>query len=133
VSALFTEVRLVRCQMTLSPRAPYLVTIEQGRIKVGTNMLFNSTTFTTPTSWADVQNLSGGRFFSSTDTRVRTVEMIVPRELEYANMAADAPATVTPWAGSPGCFVVYGDAFATVATNYFQISFTAIWQMRGRQ
>jgi len=58
--------------------------------------------------------------------------MVVPKGLDFANFASDAPATPTPWAGSPGVIAVWGNGF-TAATAFFEAFCEGSWILRGRQ
>jgi len=94
-------------------------------------MLYNATTPPTLTSYASVQNLAYvGNLCSNEPPKF--VTMVVPRGLDFANLAADAPATPTPWAGSPGVIAVWGNGF-TAATAFFEAFAEASWIVRGRQ
>jgi len=130
----YTEVKLVRARLKIMSRRPLdsSVTALTARIGIGTNMIMNNTTFTLPSSANDVNNLPDVAFYMSCAIVPRTKELIVPKDLMYSNLTADAPATVTPWAGSPGTFQVYGSGF-TPSLDYFIIQLDVIWHLRGRQ
>lgn len=99
---------------------------------LGVNRSMNSTTSSTPTSYSSVQNLMKSRVFSSFRTTPYAYRIPVPRGLEYSLITADAPATITPWAGSPGALLVWAD-HASNSTNYFTGFVVGIWHLRGRQ
>jgi hypothetical protein len=132
LQALYTEVRLVKLTMTLTPIQQTNTTVSHGRIRIGTNILMNSSTYTAPTGYSSVDNCSKVRTALTYLTKPMTYQMVVPRNLEYANLVADAPATVTPWAGSPGVIQIYGGSL-NVSTNYFFVDIRAWFLLRGRE
>jgi len=129
---LFTEVRLISATIIFTCATQTLTSIIQGRIMVGTSMLFNKTTFTNPTGLSSVQNTSNPKDFSTYTVAPHYYQMVVPPGLEYSSITNDVPSTATPYAGSPGSVVVYGDSL-TAATNYFNVDIQAVFQLRGRQ
>jgi len=52
--------------------------------------------------------------------------------LEFANLSADSPGTVTPWAGSPGAVLMFSDHL-TNSINYMIGTWSGVWMLRGRQ
>jgi hypothetical protein len=132
LQALYTEVRLVKLQMTLSPIQSTNTAVSHGRIRIGTNILMNSTTYTAPTGYSSVDNTSKVRTALTYMVRPMVYNMVVPRGLDYSNLVSDAPATVTPWAGSPGVIQIYGGGL-NVSTNYFFVDIKAWYHLRGRQ
>jgi len=129
---LFTEVKLLACTVVFTPTTMTESALVQGRLIVGTNMLFNGTTFTAPTSATNVQNTAHPIDLCTYGVRPVRYHMVVPKSLEYSSITGDIPSVPTPFAGSPGCVVVWGDNL-TVSTNYFQVDIHAIWHFRGRQ
>jgi len=129
---LFTEVKLLACTVVFTPTTMTESALVQGRLMVGTNMIFNGTTFTAPTSATNVQNTAHPIDLCTYGVRPVHYRMVVPRSLEYSSITGDIPTIPTPFAGSPGCVVVWGDNL-TVSTNYFQVDIHAIWHLRGRQ
>jgi hypothetical protein len=133
VASLFTEVRLIRATLVIAPVQSSASGPMHSYLEVGTNMIMNATTFTTPTAFSSVQNTTKKRTYSSASTKIMYYKMAVPPNLEFANIAADAPATVTPWAGSPGAILLYGEGF-TNSDAYFRLSFQdVVYHLRGRQ
>jgi len=132
IQALYTEVKLVRLKITLSPIQTTNTAVSHGRVRVATNILMNGTTYTAPTGYASVDNCSRVRTFSTFATRPHIYNMVVPRGLEYANIVADAPSTVTPWAGSPGVIQIYSNGLQATE-NYFFVDVQAWYYLRGRQ
>lgn len=132
IQSLYTEVKLVRLRMTLTPIQTTNTAVSHGRIRVGTNILMNGTTFTAPTTYALVDNCSRVRTFATFATRPHVYNMVVPRSLEYSSITADAPSTVTPWAGSPGVIQIYAGGLNT-SENYFFVDIQAWYYLRGRQ
>lgn len=131
LQSLFTEVKLISCVVSFVGQTQGS-TIRQGSILIGTNMLQNGTTFTTPTSINDVANLDRKREVSTFLTRPLRYRMVVPRGLEFSGITNDMPTVPLPYAGSPGVVKVWGDNLDT-STGYFIIHVTARWMLRGRQ
>jgi len=132
IQALFTEVRLISFKVMLTPTQPVNGSVNHSRLVMGTNMLMNQSVNTAPTSFSSVENTTHVRFVMTAQVRQQMYDMVVPKGLEYANIVGDAPSPVTPWAGSPGLMVFYGDGL-TASTVYFQVNFTAVYGLRGRQ
>lgn len=133
LSSLFNQVKLLSCSVTFSPLDNGSGSHAQSVLYVGTNMEFTANSNTPPTSASQVENLPGFKVIPTSNVRPVTVRMVVPRGLAFSAISADAPATPTPWAGSPGCVV----AFATggVLSNsvrYFYVTLTAVHHFRGR-
>jgi len=132
LQSLFTELRLVAATIVFTPTTQTSSTLVQGRMIIGTNMLFNGTTFTTPTSATNVQNTTHVVDLDTYGVRSFRYNMVVPTSLEYLSITGDIPTIPAPFAGSPGCVCVWADNL-TVSTNYFQVDIHAIWHLRGRQ
>jgi hypothetical protein len=131
IASLFTEIKLLRYQIVFSPKAQSLSSASQGQLIIGTNIQFTYSTYTTPTAFSQVQNLAKRTIITSARTNSFVYEAWVPRDLEFAIITADSPVSATPWAGSPGAVVVFGNAFTPV-TAYFDVTITAQYQLRGR-
>jgi len=132
MQALFTEVRLLQATMTFVARVAFTGAVVNDALYIGTNMLFNNTTFTTPASINDVQNLTRMIVIQTYQQRPFRYRMPVPPGLEFTSITADSPALVSPWAGSPGCVVVYGTNLS-ITENYFSVHVEATYELRGRQ
>jgi hypothetical protein len=98
---------------------------------IGTNMLFNNVTFTNPSGISAVQNLTHPDEYLSSEIKSKHYKMTVPRNLEYSSIVGDSPTLPSPYAGSPGCVVLWGERF-TASTAYFLVDIEAVWQLRGR-
>jgi len=134
LSTIFSQIRLHRATIMFGSRVPNdsSVTTSHARILVGTRMDANANSLSAPSGWSGVQNTVNIKEVSSFNrSNMTAVNLKVPRNLEYSNIAADAPATATPWAGSPGAWYIYGDGF-TNSTDYFTVIIKAMWQLRGR-
>ncbi len=132
ISGLFTQVRIVRATLVFTSKQQTDGTISQGRIMIGTNMNMNYTVFTLPTNYAAVQNTTKKATVASYLVRPYRYVFPVPPNLEFADIKADAPSPVTPWAGTPGVVQLYGDGF-TASTAYFQIDWEdVVYHLRGR-
>lgn len=135
LASLFTEVKILKATIFFTPKASTSNTgtaVLQGRVWVGTNMLYNSNFGTTPTDYKDVLNLPNRKVVVTSSVRPTSVRLKIPPGLEFANIAADAPSTVTPWAGSPGVWQVYGGSLSA-SQEYFDLDIRAVYQLRGRQ
>jgi len=134
LSTIFSQIRLHRATLMIGTRIPNdsSVTTSHARILIGTRMDANANSLSAPTTWSGVQNTVNTKELSSYNRYNSTsVELKVPSNLEHANINADAPATPTPWAGSPGAWYIYGDGF-TNSTVYFTVIVKAMWHVRGR-
>jgi len=131
-NSLFNEIKVVSFEVIFIPMTPYNTSNSQSQVMVGSNMQYNFNSFTAPTGFADVQNLPHRVSIASTKPSSTIYRMIVPKQLEFSSFAADAPATATPWAGSPGAVVVWGNGFAN-GTAYWRVNVLARWYMRGRK
>lgn len=131
VSSLFNEVKLVRCVVNWAPKAGSL-TVSQGTVAVGTSQYYNYTNPVTPSSTTSVANLARPKLISSAAVSVIRYGMWVPRGLMYSRTDADSPATVTPYAGSPGAVIAFGAGF-TPSTAYFDVWLEVVSHLRGRQ
>jgi len=133
LSSLFTEVKLLSAFAEFAPLDNISSSHAQGLLYVGTNMGFNKNSNTTPTSVSQVENLNLMKTVSTSIVRPVRVRMKVPKGLDFTLITADAPATETPWAGSPGCIVgISGSGTLANSVRYFYVRFTAIHWFRGR-
>jgi len=133
LSSLFAEVKLLTAFAEFAPLDNISSSHAQGLLYVGTNMGFNKNTTTVPTSVSQVENLSGMRTVSTSINRPIKVRMKVPKGLDFTLITADAPATETPWAGSPGCLVgISGSGTLSNSVRYFYVRLTAVHWFRGR-
>jgi len=134
----WTEVRLRCFRVTITPIQNINSLVQHDKLIFGTNMVFNQTTFTLPTGTVSVQNLTKPETcLSSALDKPYTYVVQVPSNLGYLSIGTsastgDSPSVPTPFAGSPGAMVIWGDRF-TSSTAYFQLESEAIWQLRGRQ
>jgi len=131
LSSLFTEIKLISCTVTftaiqLTPTAGTL----HGKMYIGTNYIFNLSTFTNPAAITAVQNLAAPAECSTYMVRPFAYAMAVP-SLEFSGITQDAPSAPTPWAGSPGTVCVWGDGL-TASTSYFFVDVLAKYILRGR-
>lgn len=135
IQNLFTEVRLLTCKVEFGPAVQTTTNTTSITMVCGTALLANGTTHaSTPLAITDVQNLDRKSIFPMGlyVDRIHRYNMSVPKALEFSSITADAPATPTPWAGSPGCVYLFGD-HATVSTPYLVVWVTARWHLRSRQ
>lgn len=132
VSSLFTEVRLLRCTAIFGPIQSANGTIAHGTLIVGTNMLENESTGSTPAAFTDIQNLTRPVRISTLGVREYYYRVPVPKNLEFAALTADAPNPPTPWAGSPGAIKWFGSNVQP-STAFFTIHLEAVYHLRGRQ
>ncbi len=132
ITALFGEVRLLSCLIEFGPTCTSTAGI--GTLIVGTQMQANQNSHATPPlSASQVENLDKKRQYviGATQMKVYNYRMRVPKNLDFASITADAPATVTPWAGSPGCVYVYSSAL-TASAPYLTVYVQARYHLRGR-
>lgn len=131
LQALFTEVRLTAVHWIFTTLVPNSTTLNVSRLWVGYNNAFTDGSNTVPTSFTEVVNLQGSRVLNSAQLGPVNVRGAVPSSLEHSLITLDSPNPPTPWAGSPGMLVVYGDGF-TNSTGYWRVSAVACFHLRGR-
>jgi len=129
---LFVEVKLVRCTVTFTGIAVTNTSVEHGRMWCGTNYSYTFATFTNPTNAAGAQNTTRCQRIPTYLTRAYQYNYPVPPKLDYSLITADSPTTPTPWAGSPGAIVVWAEALSA-STKYFNVDFSVVYHLRGRQ
>lgn len=127
VSSLYTEVKLLRAVVVISPINPNLTTRIQGKINVGWNPIFNFTTKTNPATFAGVINLSGWQTIttaklSATEVAAYTNNHVWAR-INDANPAADT--------GDCGVWSVISDIL-TATTNYFSLQVHCHYVFKGK-
>lgn len=132
LQTLFTEVRLLRARLILTPTQCVNGSVLHGEIVVSTNMLQNQANAVIPTGLTDVQNQTHPRRIMTSSVTPQIYVMPVPNALEFAPITADAPTISIPYAGSPGAIRMFGAPF-TLDTTYFRVSFQCTWILRGRQ
>jgi len=134
IQNLFVEVRLISFRVVYTPIQSANGSVIQSTFIVGTNMIFNQTTNTAPSSFTSVQNLVKSRTIASVGVRPVSVSMVVPKGLEFLSTAtgSDVPTIPNPYAGSPGMLVGYGTGF-TASTTYFKEQQITVMHLRGRQ
>jgi hypothetical protein len=131
IQALYTEVKLLACRVRFTATAA-ISQISHGRVVLSTNMLMNENSLTLPTNVLAVQNQKRVKTMITTSLGVQRYNMFVPLGLEYSNIVADAPATPTPWAGSPGVILFYSSGLNN-STTYFLADVEVFYLLRGRQ
>lgn len=136
VQSLFTEVKLISYELKMFPiqaGASGTSAAVHSYVSVGTNMIMNGTTFTTPSAIADVINLAKRVDVGSCKPVQTNYKMVVPSSLEYLSTAtgSDRPTVPNPYAGSPGAVVVFGTNFG-VSVPYWYCSSISRFHLRGR-
>ncbi len=129
---IFTEVRLISAVIRFAAVQSNGSTTTQGIVWIGTNLVMNGTTFTLPSAVSNVSNCTRALTFPTNIVRPFIYVVPVPPALEFSNLTADAPATVTPWAGSPGVVQMWADHL-TNSTAYLMASMQCTYLLRGRQ
>jgi len=134
MQSIFTEVKLLKFIVNFTPTQSTNGIVNHSNTVVGTNMVMNLNVFTPPTAYLGVENSSNVVTFNTAAVRVLRYRAKVPPrgELDFANIVADAPNPVTPWAGSPGAVLVFA-ANLTSSTVYYQVNCYAWFHLRGRQ
>ncbi len=132
LSSLYREVRLLSQTVEFWMLNPYGTTTQSGLIVSGTDLKENSTTYTLPTAYLDVYNTPDAQTFSKAIARKVVIRRYVPRNLDFANIDADAPTLPVPYAGSPGVlkFIATGATASTTFTTAILIRCT--YEVKGR-
>ncbi len=133
ISSIFNEVRLLSLTATFTAiqLTPGTTAVLQGHVWCGTNMSFNGSFNTNPTSVNGVSNLTQVTKLATYTVKPVVYRMKVPKNLEFSIITLDAPSTSQPWCGSPGCVVLWGDGLSN-STAYFKCDVTATYHLRGR-
>ena len=129
-TSLFTQCKLVSIQFSFVGATTGALT--RTRLMIGTNQLMTSGTAVAPTDYKLVQNLSKPDIVDSNLVSPKYYSAPVPAGLEFANITSDSPTTPTPWAGSPGCLLMYTD-LASASEPYFLVDALAVYHLSGRQ
>jgi len=134
IQALFGEIRLIAYEVLITPLLAVSPTASQSYVTLGTNRVYNATTFTLPTDITDVSNLLMNVDLPSTKQLLTRYSMVVPQGLLYLSSAdgADVPTVPAPGAGSPGAIVAWGTGFDN-NTPVWNVRSRAIFQARGRR
>ncbi len=132
LSSLYREVRLKAQVLQFFWASPYNTGSQAYLAVIGTDMRFNGTTFTSPTQYLDVYNLSDRKLHARTRPGLVTFRRRVPKDLEFTNIEADCPTLPNPYSGSPGVIQFYATnaPVSTAATTTIMI--TATYELRGR-
>lgn len=132
LQSLFNEIRCLSCTVDFGPTVT--TTAGVGVLLVGTQMQANQNTHdATPLSISQVVNLDRKKEYviGSSQMRIYKYKMKIPANLEFSAITSDAPATVTPFAGSPGCTYIYASNL-TASVVYLNIYVTTRHHLRGR-
>ncbi len=135
LASLWREVKLVACDVKFFFYYPYVnsgTNQATSLLICGTDMRMNGTTFTPPTQYIDVINLSDRQLFCRTNPNLINIRRTVPRNLEYTNIAEDCPTLPIPYAGSPGVLQIYGDGAVVSGVQTTQLVVTCTYMLRGR-
>jgi len=130
ISTLYTTVKLVAFRVTLIPKQSSTATVHDN-ILVATHASYNGTTYVLPTDAKGVENTQAMVQYHSGSARPLHYYMWLPKTVEYTNLTEDSPVDPTPYAGSPGAVVIFGERL-TPSTTYLAIQLTAVWLLRGR-
>ncbi len=132
LASLYREVKLKAQSIEFYSQSPYATGVNTGLWVLGTDMRMNATTYTPPTSYIDVYNMSDRQTWNRRIYTKFVFRRRVPKDLEFTNIADDCPTLPVPFAGSPGVIQVYGfgDAASTTLTTTILVTCTYI--LRGR-
>jgi hypothetical protein len=131
ISSVYTEVRLLSFTARLTPIATGLASIVHGAVIIGTNMRMNQATAVNPVAANAVENTSNVVYWNTNSVTICTYPAKVPRNLEFTDIASDAPNPVTPYAGCPGTVLIFGTGL-TVSTAFMSIHLSGVFHFRGR-
>ncbi len=113
-------------------QSPYATGITTGMWVIGTDMRMNATTYTPPTAYLDVYNMSDRQTWNRRIYTKFTFRRRVPRDLEYTNIADDCPTLPVPFSGSPGVVQIYANGEAVSTTITTTLLVTATYMLKGR-
>lgn len=129
----FNSVKLVSAVVTFAPiQSPGTGNLN-GSMLIGTNKIFNGTTYTNPGTINAVANLDKkAEILCIPTTQVPfKYKMAMNRPLMFSAITGDIPAITSPFEGSPGTVCIWADNL-TASTPYFRVHITARWHLRGR-
>lgn len=127
VSSLYTEIKLLRAVLVITAINPRSATNVEGKLVVGWNPAFSSSSFLTPSGFASVNNLAGWKVIPS--AKVNPTECPAYVQTSVYNLISNT--TPLPDTGDCGSFVLYSDVL-TPSTNYFTTSMHCTFAFRGR-
>ncbi len=135
LASLFREVKLLAQEVSFFFYYPY---VNSGTNQAtttficGTDMRMNGTTYTPPTQYLDVYNLTDRRKYCRTNPKEIIFRRRVPPKLEHTNIADDCPTLPIPYAGSPGVVQIFsaGNVVSSQLTTILTI--TATYHLQGR-
>ncbi len=133
LSSLYGEIKLMACTIVVS-NACSSASIN-GRVMMGTQMQASAASHaSTPLVASQVENLARVKYFNvgySIFDRAINYRMVVPRQLDWADISRDSPNPPTPFAGCPGVVYLYGDNLSA-SFQYIKIDIIATFMLRGR-
>ncbi len=132
LSSLYREVRLKAQTLQFFWASPYNTGSQTYLVMMATDMRYNGTTFTSPTQYLDVYNISDRKLHSRSNPRLVTFRRQVPRDLEFSNIEADCPTLPVPFSGSPGVIQIFGSGLPVSTAATTTIFITATYEVRGR-
>ncbi len=131
LSAIFTTVKLLNVTVTITPLIPTSTASAHSRIILSTRWDNNENTAANPANIDGVQNGNKVQTMLSSSIRPLVYRPPLPKSLDFAAIGSDAPSTVTPWAGSPGAVMIWGNGFSN-STLYFKVDMEGVYHVRGR-
>lgn len=131
LNVLFGQIRLISYQVIFTPKLQNFASTVHGRLMLGYFMNGNANNIPLVSGYTTVQNTLDNATIESYGVRPFIWTANVP-ELEFSALNADSPSTITPWAGSPGVIIFYGDDFTASLGNYFSVDVICVWQLRAR-
>ncbi len=135
LSSLWREVKLVSHSIEFFFYNPYSTSgtsAVTSTLVMGTDMRMNGTTFTLPTTYLEVYNISDSKTFCRTSPRKIIFRRQVPRNLQHTNIAEDVPTLPIPYAGSPGVIQMFTTGGAISAPYTTVLLNRATYHLQGR-
>lgn len=132
LASLYREVKLMAQTIEWYSQSPYATGITTGMFVIGTDMRMNATTYTSPTAYLDVYNMSDRQTWNRRIYTKFTFRRRVPRDLEFTNIADDCPTLPVPFSGSPGVVQIYSSGEAVSTTITTTVLVTATYMLKGR-
>ncbi len=132
LSSLYREVKLVAQTINFFFNSPYATGVNSGLWVMGTDMRMNATTYTLPTAYLDIYNMSDRKMYCRTSPALISFRRRVPRALDFTNIADDCPTLPVPFAGSPGVIQIFATGGAVSSQLTTTIMVTATYMLKGR-
>jgi hypothetical protein len=127
ISSLFSEIKLKKAVLVISPINPRSTTNIHGKINIGWSPIINATTAVNPSGFSNVINLAGWKNITTGNVNASEVPAYTNNHVWQIVTSTNPPID----SGDCGGWVVYSDTL-TNSTNYFSCQVHAHYVFKGR-